>query len=92
MTTFERPNKAYIVTLNNGNDMALTKDASGNIVCLYGKYETDEKFRVVEIKHYNYPVPPYDGDASKAFEDKAYVDSICRALGSGLNKKKKIRV
>jgi hypothetical protein len=92
MTTFERPNKAYIVELNNGNKMALTNDASGNIVCLYGKYETPEKFRVVEIKHYNSKVPTYAGDASKAFEDKAYVDSICQALGSGLNQKKKIRV
>ena len=97
MTSFERPEKAYVVTLNdNNNKMAFTRDASGNIVVMYGKYETSGKFRVVEIKHYSYKVPPYTPrlpeDVAKAFEDKAYVDKICKEIGSELNKKKKIRV
>ena len=100
METFDRPDQAYIVSLNNGDKMALTRDASGNVVGMYGKYEGDDKkFRVMQIKHYSYKVPvvsPSDamGDASllEGFKSKAYVEKICKAIGAQLNEKKKIPV
>jgi hypothetical protein len=101
MASFDRPEQAYIVSLINGNKMALTKDASGNVVVMYGKYDgpDNNKFRVMQIKHYSYKVPVIsqddvmrDANLGEGFESKAYVAKICNVIGKELNKKKKIPV